>query len=85
MSCIDQKDLEELTRQGYKCLIKERIEGLLQEKTKVLYEYGIWPWNKKANQRHKVINQQLEILGVYQGKLSFSDNDLWTDEENTDP
>lgn len=68
VSCMDQQAQEELLIKTHKYLIKERIQGLLQEKTRVLYDHGIWPWNKEANQKHKEINHKLEALGAYQGK-----------------
>lgn len=68
VSCIDQEALASLMLTTYKYLIRDRIQGLMQEKARVLHEYGLWPWNKKSNQMHREINSKLEVLGAYQGK-----------------
>ncbi len=46
----------------------EQAEKLLEEKAKLLEGKGFW-FRKSARMKHKEINQKLEALGVYQGKM----------------
>ncbi len=52
-------------------IIHEKAQQLLQEKSKLLDEYGLWFIPKDARDKHKEINKQLEALGIAQGKLTI--------------
>tara|TARA_B100001250_G_C19736256_1_gene760904 strand:- start:457 stop:810 length:354 start_codon:yes stop_codon:yes gene_type:complete len=68
VSALHQKKLEVLNDEVHQYLIEKRIYDLLLEKTQILFDHGIWPWNRKSRQLHQEINLKLEALGVYQGK-----------------
>ncbi|MEO9871494.1 hypothetical protein [Ekhidna sp.] len=51
-----------------KSSIIEQAEKLLEEKARLLCERGFWP-KKSIRLKHKEINERLEALGVYQGKI----------------
>lgn len=48
--------------------IAQKIDELMTEKAKLLYEHGVFTWKKSVLIKHREINEKLEVLGVYQGR-----------------
>ena len=51
--------------------VAQKVDELLREKAKLLHEYGVFTWKKSVRRKHREINEELEALGVFQGRKCF--------------
>ena len=68
--CLKAGEVEEDYKKViHHSLVTQKVHELLLEKTRLLDEYGVLTWRKSVRKKHKKINEALEALGAYQGKV----------------